>query len=186
MKLYRLLQVSTAVACLCGWGIIAAPSLAATGGAAAESAVRSRLPLPELPQIHPLLPEPSSIRLVLKLQEKRLHVYSGNQVTSYPVAIGKAGWETPVGQFQVIEMVREPGWTNPFTQEIVPPSAENPLGDRWIAFWTDGTNYVGFHGTPDRSSVGQAASHGCVRMFNEDVKALYELVRVGTSVTVEP
>lgn len=191
---YRILQVGAALACLSGWGSLAAPSLAVLSNAAptvaelrvAELRVESRLPLPQIPELRPLLPEVSSVRLVLKLRERRLHIYKGDQVTSYPVAVGKSGWETPVGQFQVLEMVRQPGWTNPFTQEVMPPGPDNPLGTRWIAFWTDGTNYVGFHGTPSRSSVGQAASHGCVRMFNEDVEKLYDLVRVGTSVTVEP
>ncbi|EDX86082.1 ErfK/YbiS/YcfS/YnhG superfamily [Synechococcus sp. PCC 7335] len=105
---------------------------------------------------------------------------------SYPVAIGRAGWETPTGKFEVFHQVTDPGWTNPITSEVVPPGPYNPLGDRWIAFWTDGTNSIGFHGTPNRESVGTAASHGCVRMYNEDVRQLYEMVEVGTVVTVVP
>lgn len=67
----------------------------------------------------------------------------------------------------------------------MPPGPDNPLGERWIAFWTDGTNVIGFHGTPNRDSVGRAASHGCVRMYNEDVRELYDIVSTGTPVTVE-
>jgi L,D-transpeptidase ErfK/SrfK len=133
------------------------------------------------------LPDSSTVQLVLKLGERRVYLYEGEQVkASYPVAIGRVGWETPTGKFEVMQMLKQPGWTNPFTNEAVPPGAENPLGERWIGFWTDGVNSIGFHGTPDRTSVGQAASHGCVRMLNEDIRKMYELVQVGTPVTVEP
>lgn len=144
--------------------------------------------IPELPAIRPILPDVATqeTRLVLKLQQRRLYVYQGKQLkASYPVAVGRPGWETPTGQFRVMGMVQNPGWTNPFTRKVMPPGPDNPLGDRWIAFWTDGRNSIGFHGTPDRDSVGQAASHGCVRMLNEDIRELYEMAVLGTPVTVE-
>lgn len=145
--------------------------------------------IPELPPLRPTLPETSAseVRLVLKLKDRRVYVYQGDRVQkSYPVAIGRSGWETPTGQYQVLSMVKNPGWTNPLTREVIPPGPDSPLGERWIAFWTDGRNYIGFHGTPDRSSIGQAASHGCVRMFNEHIRELYPLIAVGTPVTVTP
>ncbi len=149
--------------------------------------VRTHLFQPDLPPIRPSLPEGAEIRLLLKLKQRRVYVYDGDRLTkSYPVAVGKAGWETPIGQFRVTSMLRNPGWTNPFTGEVLPPGGENPLGDRWIAFWTDGQNDIGFHGTPNRESVGQPASHGCVRMLNEDIRELFEWVQPGTIVTVEP
>jgi L,D-transpeptidase ErfK/SrfK len=141
----------------------------------------------DLPPIQPILPEVLNIRLVLKISERKVYVYQGNQLkASYPVAVGRAGWETPTGSFQVREMVQNPGWTNPFTGEVMPPGSESPLGERWIEFWTDGNNVIGFHGTPDRDSVGRAASHGCVRMLNEDIRQLYAIVQLGTPVAVEP
>jgi len=140
-----------------------------------------------LPPIQPVLPEVSETRLVLRLSERMVYVYQGNSLkVSYPVAVGKNGWETPTGQFKVMAMIKDPGWTNPFTGEVVSAGADNPLGERWIQFWTDGENAIGFHGTPSRESVGRAASHGCVRMYNEDVRELYALVLLGTPVTVEP
>ncbi|NJR38651.1 MAG: L,D-transpeptidase [Leptolyngbyaceae cyanobacterium CSU_1_4] len=140
-----------------------------------------------LPPIQPVLPEVIETRLVLKLGERRVYVYQGNSLkASYPVAVGKEGWETPTGQFKVTAMLKNPGWTNPFTGEVMGAGADNPLGERWIQFWTDGENAIGFHGTPTRESVGRAASHGCVRMYNEDVRELYALVLLGTPVTVEP
>ncbi|MBE9182925.1 L,D-transpeptidase [Oculatella sp. LEGE 06141] len=142
----------------------------------------------ELPPIQPILPDvpAEEIRLVLKLRERRVYVYRGDHVqSSYPVAVGRSGWETPTGSFEVMGMLQNPGWTNPFTGEVVEPGPENPLGERWIAFWTDGRNYIGFHGTPNRESVGRAASHGCVRMYNEHIRELYSMVQVGTTVTVQ-
>lgn len=145
-------------------------------------------PAIELPPIRPVLPEllEPDVRLVLRLSEHRVYVYRGDRVQkSYPVAIGRRGWETPTGTFHVLHMLQNPGWTNPITRERVPPGPDNPLGERWIAFWTDGQDYIGFHGTPNRESVGRSVSHGCVRMFNEDVRQLYEIVRPGTLVVVE-
>ncbi|ABG51358.1 ErfK/YbiS/YcfS/YnhG [Trichodesmium erythraeum IMS101] len=128
-----------------------------------------------------------TISLVIKLSDRRVYVYKNDQLkTSYPIAIGKEGWETPTGTHKVIQKIPNPSWTHPFTGEIIPPGPENPLGERWIGFWTDGTNYIGFHGTPNEETVGQAASHGCVRMFNQDVLDLFEKVTIGTIVVVEP
>ncbi len=138
-----------------------------------------------------ITPSPASnaqtINLVIRLSDRRVYLYRGNELaTSYPVAIGKAGWETPVGSYKVIEMQRDPIWEHPWTGKLVPPGAKNPLGARWIGFWTDGKNFIGFHGTPQEKLVGQAVSHGCVRMRNQDILALYAQVDVGTPVTVKP
>ncbi|NES84709.1 MAG: L,D-transpeptidase [Moorea sp. SIO2B7] len=162
-----------------------------------EIAPREIIPGTRLPQSN--IPESTSfgeanqdlreveLRLVIKLSERRVYLYQGEQeINSYPVAIGKAGWETPTGNFQVIQMLRDPAWEHPWTGKIVPPGPDNPLGDRWIGFWTDGKNFIGFHGTPAEELVGQAVSHGCIRMKNNDVRALFEQVAVGTTVTVEP
>jgi lipoprotein-anchoring transpeptidase ErfK/SrfK len=122
---------------------------------------------------------------VLNLKQRRLYVYQGQKIiTSYPVAIGRRGWETPTGKFTVIQMVREPVWEHPFTGQLVSSGKNNPLGARWIGFWTDGKNFIGFHGTPQENLIGRAVSHGCVRMRDRDIKALFEKVQIGTSVTV--
>lgn len=160
-------------------GVRSSPLAAATPG----------LVVPNLPPLRPTWPDPVelSLRLVLKRSDRRVYLYRGEtQVGSYPVAVGKAGWETPLGTWAVNDMQEHPSWVHPFTGEVVPPGPDNPLGDRWIGFWTNGRSYIGFHGTPTRESVGRAASHGCVRMYNEDVRALYELVEIGTPVTVVP
>jgi lipoprotein-anchoring transpeptidase ErfK/SrfK len=127
----------------------------------------------------------AAVNLVIKLNEKRVYVYKGDKlVTKYPIAIGKKGWETPTGEWQIMEKIRNPAWTSFKTGEVLAPGGENPLGSRWIGFWTDGQDVIGFHGTPDIKSIGTAASHGCVRMLNRDVKALYRIVKVGTTVKV--
>jgi lipoprotein-anchoring transpeptidase ErfK/SrfK len=144
--------------------------------------------LPGLGGANSYLPSPEAeakLHLVISLAERRVYVYDRDKVrTSFPVAIGRGGWETPTGKFQVMEKIVDPAWQHPFTGEVAPPGADNPLGSRWIGFWTDGSNFIGFHGTPNPESVGTPASHGCIRMFDKDVIALFEMVQVGTPVEV--
>ncbi|MEM9087484.1 MAG: L,D-transpeptidase family protein [Cyanobacteria bacterium P01_F01_bin.53] len=128
-----------------------------------------------------------ALNLVLSLSARRVAVYRGEMlVASYAVAVGREGWNTPTGEFNVFQKQTNPAWEHPFTGEVLPPGPDNPLGARWIGFWSDGTNSIGFHGTPDESVIGSAVSHGCVRMRNEDVLALYEQVGLDTPVTVLP
>lgn len=146
--------------------------------------------IPELPPLgEPLLylPEVEVVNLVLKLSERRVYLYRGDRLqASYPVAVGKDGWETPTGNFEVIQLQVNPVWQSPWTGEVSTTGPNSPLGVRWIGFWTDGNDSIGFHGTPTVESIGHAASHGCVRMYNEDVVALFEQVELGTPVVVEP
>ena len=131
--------------------------------------------------------KPLATRLVLVLGEKKVYAYQDDKIlASYPVAIGKKGWETPKGNFQVIQMVENPIWENPWNGKRVPASLDGPIGVRWIGFWSDGKNTIGFHGTPKKHEhfLGKAVSHGCVRMRNPDVIALYEIVKTGIPVSV--
>ena len=124
-------------------------------------------------------------KLILSISKRVVEVYQGEDlIATFPVAVGKRGWETPKGSFEVMQMVKDPAWEHPWNGSIVPPGPNNPLGQRWIGFWTDGKNFIGFHGTPNESLIGQAVSHGCVRMKNADIKKLFQLVSIGTSVTV--
>jgi len=150
-----------------------------------------RLLAAEQPQ---LITNPSSdsvtqtTRLEISLRRRQVTLYRENTlIKSYPIAIGRKGWETPTGNFQVLQMIQNPKWIHPFTGEAIPGGdPENPLGHYWIGFWTNGKNWVGFHGTPNPESVGKAASHGCIRMHNKDVEELFRQVSVGTPVTVVP
>lgn len=148
------------------------------------------LEVPGLGGANSYLPSPNvvaKVHLVIRLSDRRVYVYDHDKITtSFPIAIGRSGWETPTGKFQVIDKITNPAWEHPFTGEIAPPGVDNPLGSRWIGFWTDGANYIGFHGTPNPESVGTPASHGCIRMYDKDVISLFEMVRVGTPVEVVP
>jgi L,D-transpeptidase ErfK/SrfK len=162
------------------------------GAALASGPVPTRLPPASQPR-----------ELVLDRARRQLLVIEGGrELRRFPVAVGRPGWETPVGRFRVIERVADPVWEHPATGEKVPPGPANPLGSRWIGFHRDclgrsgfngrehlvvrGCVSAGFHGTPQRDSVGQAVSHGCVRLFDEHVRELFELVALGTPVTVLP
>ncbi|MFN6525274.1 L,D-transpeptidase [Nostoc sp. ChiSLP03a] len=124
-------------------------------------------------------------QVVVDLSDRRTYVYAGEEViASYPIAVGKKGWETPTGSFQVIHMRHFPIWRHPITGKVFQAGTDSPLGDRWIGFWSDGRNEIGFHGTPDVDLVGTAVSHGCLRMRNSDVRLLYEQVSIGTKVLV--
>lgn len=161
----------------------AIPALAAavnTGGRDLE--------LPPLGGATSFLPEATrDLRLVLRVSQRRVFLYEGDKVlASYPVAVGKPGWETPTGSFKITHKVANPVWENPFTGQVVPAGAGNPLGDRLLVFAQMGSRgFVGFHGTTNESLIGQAVSHGCVRMRNNDIRALFEKVQVGVPVIVE-
>lgn len=145
--------------------------------------LEAALPFPD-----PVFPEVvPDLHLVIRLGERRVYVYRGDDVErTYPIAVGRVGWETPTGEYEVMTMIDNPSWRNPFTGDVIGPGPSNPLGERWIGFWTDGENHIGFHGTPNEGSVGRAASHGCIRMYNRDVKELFEIVALGTPVIVQP
>jgi L,D-transpeptidase ErfK/SrfK len=179
------------------------PASAVLGGGISVSApFHAAQPAPE--QVAVLQEQtPAQRELVLDRRNRHLTVLeNGQELRRFPVAVGRPGWETPVGRFAVIERVADPSWEHPATGETVPPGPANPLGSRWIGFHRDclgrsgfngrehlvveGCVSSGFHGTPNRDSVGQAVSHGCVRLFDEHVQELFELVQLGTPVTVLP
>ncbi|MGI0484023.1 L,D-transpeptidase [Pantanalinema rosaneae CENA516] len=125
-------------------------------------------------------------RLEIRLKSRAVIFYLDDiEMNRYPIAIGRSGWETPQGKFKVLQMQKNPNWINPLTDQKVPAGdPQNPLGSYWIGFWTDGRDWIGFHGTPDRHTVGQAISHGCIRMYNEDITNLFYQINPGTQVVV--
>lgn len=150
----------------------------------------------------PAAPPPDRT-LVLDRRRRVLQVLEqGKELKRFPVAVGMPGWETPVGRFEVIEKTANPVWEHPANGRRYPSGPDNPLGSRWIGFHRDckgrsgfngqehlevkGCVTAGFHGTPNRDSVGQAVSHGCVRLFDEHARELFDLVRIGTPVDVLP
>ncbi|HEY9711682.1 MAG TPA: L,D-transpeptidase [Oculatellaceae cyanobacterium] len=143
-----------------------------------------KLVSPVIPLLTKALASVSS-RVVVDLSDAKVYLYWGGRLLSrYPVAIGQRGWETPTGTFKVLQKQRNPIWQQPITGELIPAGPNNPLGDRWISFWSNGRHQIGFHGTNKENLVGQAVSHGCLRMRNTEIRALYEQVSVGTQVIV--
>ena len=174
-------------------GAVLALGLLAQGHPTQASDLTS-LQLPDLPQPSELLPDVANPkRLELSLSQRRVSLIDGNEVVkSFPVAVGKPGWETPVGSHKIQTKFVDPPWRHWDGGEVVPGGdPENPLGTRWIGFWegkarSGSIGVAGFHGTTPkaRASIGSAASHGCVRMYKEDIEELFELVEVGMTVDV--
>lgn len=124
-------------------------------------------------------------KVVVDLSEAKVYLYWGDRIIkTYPVAVGQPGWETPVGKFKVEKKLQNPTWQQPITGELIKTGPENPLGKRWIGFWSDEQHHIGFHGTNKENLVGQPVSHGCLRMRNTDIQALYEQVVIGTPILV--
>lgn len=172
-----------------GWGWIFGLSVCLPLKAMATTPVVSPTSTNTSPSLLQLLDEAErSPRLEIQLSRRQVVLYRGStQVKTYPIAVGRQGWETPKGKFEVKQMLKNPSWINPLTgAKIQGGHPDNPLGSYWIGFWTNGRNWIGFHGTPNPESVGTAASHGCIRMYNKDVEELFQQVQVGTPVTVVP
>ena len=144
--------------------------------------------LPAPPPADNLLPETelSVTHLVLRLSERRVFVYADDEVmASYPVAVGTSSTPTPTGEFEIFQMVEDPVWQSPWTGEVHEPGPDSALGVRWIGFAELPNGIIGFHGTPTVSSIGHAASNGCVRLRNEDVLELFDYAEMGMVVVVE-
>lgn len=106
---------------------------------------------------------------------------------SYTVAVGQEGLETPEGLYHIQDKQVEPTWHVPesawagsLAGQSIPPGPSNPLKARWMGIYEG----AGIHGTEETSSLGTAASHGCVRMAVSDVEELYDRVEVGTPIYI--
>jgi L,D-transpeptidase ErfK/SrfK len=133
-----------------------------------------------------LLPQVEPNGIVVNVPEMRMYdftVEAGPEVLA--VAIGDAEDPTPVGEFKVGRKRIDPEWrvpasiraAKPELPAVVPPGPDNPLGTRWL---TIGNSSYGLHGTNVRWSIGRIATHGCVRLYEEDVIRLYDRTREGT------
>lgn len=121
---------------------------------------------------------------------KLLRLYKNLQLEhKYRIAVGKAGHETDAGRYKIQTKQVDPAWHAPDSewagelagQTIPPGDPRNPLEARWMGFH----NSQGIHGTSDLDSLGETASHGCIRMAVPDVKELFEKVEKGTPVFVQ-
>lgn len=98
----------------------------------------------------------------------------------FPVAVGKQSTPTPLGRFTIDVIIENPTWY-PTGRPPVPPGVENPLGRYWLGLSLKG---YGIHGNNNPLSIGYPQSNGCIRMHNQDVEFLVQLVRVGTPVEI--
>ena len=125
--------------------------------------------------------------LLVRIGENKLYLYENGEIThSWSVATGLPEYATPTGIFEVTELRYLPTWVNPAPDTWgadmpaeIPPGPGNPLGVRAIN-WS--APAIRFHGTSATYSLGYNASHGCVRMSNEDVIELYDMIEVGTPI----
>ncbi len=161
------------------------------------------LPGEETPVFLPtmsVLPDAPRNGIVLNLPAMRMFFFSqaeaeesGISVTSHPIGIGREGWATPIGDATVTQKAREPTWYPPASvraehealgdplPSIVPPGPDNPLGKFALRLSMPG--YL-IHGTNKPAGVGMRVSHGCIRLYPEDIEALYDRVPLTTAVHI--
>jgi lipoprotein-anchoring transpeptidase ErfK/SrfK len=117
----------------------------------------------------------------------RLRLYRGEErVRTLRVGVGMPSHPTPAGEFEVVNMERNPTWNPPDSRWAegigpIPPGPENPLGTRWIGISSPA---IGLHGTPAPETVGRRSSHGCIRLEIPRAEWLYNVVDIGTPVVI--
>jgi lipoprotein-anchoring transpeptidase ErfK/SrfK len=125
--------------------------------------------------------------IVIRRGANELRYYQGAKlVRKFGVATGQAIYPTPTGTFSIVDMQLNPWWRPPDSAwakglDPIPPGPGNPLGTRWMGLSAPG---VGIHGTPDDTSIGYSASHGCIRMHIPDAEWLFYHVKLGTPVVI--
>ncbi|WNC16805.1 L,D-transpeptidase [Brevibacillus brevis] len=112
----------------------------------------------------------------ISIAHLRLDLYDGSElVRSYPVALGKIATSTPSGDFTIVSKVPYPN--------SYPGGPLSVFGTYWLGL---SKPHYGIHGTNNPSSIGKYVSHGCIRMYNQDVNRLARLVPIGTPVRIRP
>jgi L,D-transpeptidase ErfK/SrfK len=137
--------------------------------------------------------------IVVNIAEMRMYYFPKADksqtplVYTFPIGIGRENWETPLGNFKVVEKMEHPVWTVPQSvleearkegrqmPGVVPPGPDNPLGDH--ALMLDAPGYL-IHGTNKPLTIGRRVSHGCMRMYPEDVEQLIHRVPRGVPVRI--
>ena len=146
-----------------------------------------------------ILPPGPREGIVVNLPEHRLYYYPKRQpgqpqrVYTFPVSIGKMDWHTPLGRTTIVQKRENPSWTPPESVRrehiergdpplpaVVPPGPDNPLGAFAMRLGLKGSYLI--HGTNNAIAVGMAVTHGCIRMYPEDIEELFPLVPLGTPV----
>jgi L,D-transpeptidase ErfK/SrfK len=141
-----------------------------------------------------ILPDVTSYKgIVINLSEMRLYYFftkkGAKVVTTFPIGIGAEGYDTPEGNFRVIEKIENPSWyvpesiqkEKPYLPKVLPPGPDNPLGSHAMRL---SLRTILIHGTNKPWGVGRRVSHGCIRLYPEDITKLFDLVQIGSSVTI--
>ena len=203
----RILRLSSDKGSVSAWVIRAKPMIkpgkagSAPNGKLVEKQIRAAISQPLMRAQQEAIPlvavKPSATLeqlgyvVVVSKGERLLRLYApvagkAKAVLKFKVAVGAPSFPTPAGTFTIVTMQKDPWWNPPDSDwakdsEPVPPGPSNPLGTRWMGL---DRQDIGLHGTPDSSSLGGYASHGCVRMFIPSAEKLYSLVDVGTPVVI--
>ena len=130
--------------------------------------------------------------IVINIAEMRLFVFlhgRARTVTTFPIGIGDQGKETPVGTFTIIEKIINPAWyvpesirkEEPDLPAVVPPGPDNPMGSHALRL-SNPTLLI--HGTNRPWGIGMRSSHGCIRLYQEDISVLFGMVKRGTPVAI--
>jgi|TARA_B110000858_G_scaffold64175_1_gene74378 L,D-transpeptidase ErfK/SrfK len=142
-----------------------------------------------IPKSH-ILPFSKRDGIVINIGDLRLYYFRDNKlIDSYPIGIGRSGWETPMGRAKVIKKKKDPIWIppesireeDPSLPKVVAAGKDNPLGNR--AIYLSMPSYL-IHGTNKPYGVGMKVSHGCIRLYPEDIETLYDYVSQGTKVNI--
>lgn len=146
-----------------------------------------------------ILPDAPREGIVVNLAEMRLYYFPTQsdkyygKVFTYPMGVGRKGWTTPLGTTTIVRKNAHPAWYPPESirkehaasgdplPQVVPPGPDNPLGQ--YALYLGWPAYL-IHGTSKPAGIGLRVSHGCLRMFPEDIAAMFSMAEVGTKVTV--
>jgi L,D-transpeptidase ErfK/SrfK len=138
-----------------------------------------------------VLPASLDKGIIINAAELRLYYFMkagiDTVVKTFPIGIGDTDWPTPLGDFKVGEKRKNPAWYVPpslrekYRVKVIPPGPENPLGEYWIRL---SNSSYGMHGTDIPWSVGRLVTHGCIRLYPEDIQHLYQEVQPGTPVKI--
>jgi L,D-transpeptidase ErfK/SrfK len=136
-----------------------------------------------------VLPPVMKKGIVINVPELRLYLFSprNKTVKTYPIGIGVLDAPTPFGRFTIMEKTKDPTWNIPpslqeeYGRQSMPPGPDNPLGEYRLRL---SSGDYGIHGTNAPLGIGRLVSHGCIRLYPEDIKELFALVPVGTPVEI--
>ncbi len=164
-----------AVGCILFLGLLRADSILADSSVGDYERQDHRYNVPYLPSHYP------NEGILINIPSRTLVLVQRSQIWGrFPIAVGKTDTPTPIGEFEIINRVREPWWY-PTGRQPVPAGPDNPLGPWWLGLNKPG---YGIHGNNNIESIGQMASQGCIRMKNDEVSRIVGVVDPGTSVDI--